>query len=171
MILKKTLLLLLATVMIIASVCSCGDNSSDVTYREEGLEMTLPKSMRRSLSSTYEFYFSTPDSVLTAKKLDGAFMESMEMSASTTAEEYADAYIDANNFDKSRINYTHDAERGAYRMRYNNSENGEELLHFISILGEPGAIWFVEIVCENDKASIYEATFETWESSIRTYKE
>lgn len=170
---KKILLLLLTFAMLVSVLVSCGEKKNDITYREEGLELTLPTSMRRSYSSVYEFYFSTPDSVLTAKKLDGDFMESMAMPKNTTPEEYAEAYISANSLDKSRINYKYDSESGAYRMRYNNSdgENGEDLLHFISILGEPGAVWFVEICCENSKASIYEQTFELWESTIRTYKE
>ena len=170
---KRIVALLLLIITAMTCIVSCAEEPNDVTYREHGLEFTLPKSMRRSASDVYEFYLSSPDAVFMAKKLNAEFMESMAMPASTTAGEYADAYIDANYLDKTRISYSYDAERGAYSMRYNSSEaeSTDGLLHSIVILGQPGAVWFVEICCDNDKSEIYEHTFSTWESTIRTYVE
>ena len=165
---KRIISALLLAVLVLTALCSCGGDK-DIEYREEGLSFTLPKSMRRSNDSVYEFFLSSPDSLFCAKKLDGDFMESAELSKDTTAGEYADAYIKVNMLDKERIAFTYDESRGAYSFKYNNSDNGEELFHYITVIGNPGAIWFIEMCCENENASTYEDTFEIWQRSISVY--
>ena len=167
---KKIIALILVCASLLA-LSACGKKNKDVTYREEGLTFTLPSSMRRAYSSECEFHFSTPDSAFLAKKLTAEFMESQELSKDTTAKQYAAAYIENQMLDSTRIDYKEDPERTAYSFKYNASDTGEDYFHYITILGEVGNIWFVDIVCENDKADIYTDTFEIWQASIRTYKE
>ena len=150
---------------------ACGKGEQDITYRENGLTFTLPKSMRRMYGTDSDFHLSSPDSVFLAKKLDGDFMESQAMPKDTDAKDYATAYIESQRLDKERIDYKEDAERGAYSFKYNQSDTGEDYYHYVTVLGESGAVWFVEMICLNDKADIYTETFETWQKTIATYKE
>lgn len=156
-------LLLIATVLALAA---CGNKSNDTTYSEGGFSFTLPSSMRRAYTEDCEFHLSTPDSAFLAKKLDGDFMQTQGVSKDITAKEYAAAYIENQMLDSTRIDYKEDPERGTYSFKYNASDTGEEYFHYIVVLGEPGSIWFVDMICLNEKADIYTDTFETWQKSI-----
>jgi hypothetical protein len=167
----RKLLILLLVAATLTSLIACGKDNNDITYREEGLTFTLPKSMRRMYGTGNEFHLSSPDSVFVAKKLDGDFMLSQALPADTTPKEYVDAYIENQLLDRERIDFKEDASRGTYSFKYNQSDAGEDYYHYVTVLGESGAIWFIEMMCLNDKADIYTETFEMWQKTISTYKE
>ncbi|MBE6536699.1 MAG: hypothetical protein E7673_01975 [Ruminococcaceae bacterium] len=171
---KKILSLTLICVLFLLSLASCSKKPifEDVKYEENGLSFYLPNTMQRELSEDYEFYFSgrTMNVIFSAMKITDEFLEKVELEVGTTAEKYVDAIIERRGLDKSMLYYTHYEESGQYNFRYNYvSENNFETFFYVTVLGTPDNMWYVEMCCPNDESGQYLEMFEGWRKSLRTY--
>lgn len=169
---KRIIALFVALIVATTVFAACAKEKNDIKYREAGLEFVLPRSMRRAETSAYDFYFSTLDAIFAVIKLDDDYLASVSVPNDITAEGYINEYIKRNYLDKKQIDFKHDPERNAYSLRYNYSEEGNlDVFHYVIVLGEPGALWYVEMCCDNEDSGTYTTTFELWGKSVKTYKD
>ena len=172
---KKILSFLLLAVILTVCFTSCSDDITytDITYRENGLEVVLPEGMRRSYTEGYDMYFSTPDMIFTATKIDAELLEKNDipLSSDVTSKEYTDFVI--KSFDKDQLYFREDASKNLYNFRYTYEvEDGQsELFYYVVVIGEPGNVWYIEMCCEQDNSSTYLSDFELWKKYIKTYSE
>ena len=168
---KKTIALIIILATLLAFACSCAKEPNEVTYREEGLEFTLPVSMRATYSDTYDIYFSNPEAIFAAKKLTPSFLTDSNIDPNVSAEEYVDIHLARNGFSKSeQIFYEADRERGAYSFRYTYTESEDvEMFYYVLVLGEPRSLWYVDMCCYYEDSATYSETFGIWARTVKTY--
>ena len=173
-IIKKiiSLVLLLSCLVAILTSCSKKVKFEDVKYEENGLRFYLPNTMQRQDSEDYEFYFSgrTMDVAFSALKLTEEFLKKAEIEPGVTAEEYVDIIIEKRDFVKSKLYYTHYEESGQYNFRYNYvSESGFEVFFYVTVLGTPDNLWYIEMCCSQDESGEYLDMFDSWRKTLTTY--
>lgn len=172
---KKLLPLLLILILTLGSVVSCDDDGyENITYREGGIEFFLPSNMRRSSVDGYDFYFSNLSTsiIFTAVEIDAALLSELQIETTVTAEEYIEIIFERNNIDKSKIYYEYDEKRDLYNFRYTYvDEDGYEIFYYIVVVGEPGNLWYIEMLCENEDSETYLSTFEVWKRNVKVYEE
>ena len=168
--------LIIAAVLLAATACDYADNPKyeDITYREGGLELTLKNDMRRAESEDYDFYFRNiiGTIIFTAVELDKSSLEAAGVSEGASAGEYVNAIIEKNGFDRDKIYYSHDELRGHYSFRYSiGSLDSSGAFYYVVVLGKPGNLWYVEMVCSEDDSGLYLDRFDEWRGLLRTYDE
>jgi hypothetical protein len=172
---KKFLAFITVVATLILALASCTDDGvkyEDVTYRENGIEFTLPSNMRRSTDPTAPYTFSTPEVVFTAEKLsyDALSENGVEIAKNFGAKEYVD--IVTANLDGDQLYLTEDAENSKYTFRYTVGETEEtEAFYYVVVVGTSGNVWEVTMSCYQDVSSEHIASFEIWAKYISTYSE
>ena len=169
---KKTIALLLTVIMLLSFVgCRRSVKYENVTYRESGIEFTLPSSMRRSYVEGYDYYFSTLAIIFTAVKIDSEFIESSEidLDPSISAKEYVDLITE--EMDKSQMYFNVDESRNLYNFRYTyeDQSSGTEIFYYVIVIGESGNTWYIEMCCDQQDSGTFVETFDEWKMSIKTY--
>ena len=172
---KKFLAFITVVATLILALASCTDDGvkyEDITYRENGIEFTLPSNMRRSTDPTAPYTFSTPDVVFVAKKLDrtGLLDGGFEVGESFTAKDYVD--IVTADLDGDQLYLTEDSANNRYTFRYTVGETEDsEVFYFIVVVGTEGNVWEVTMSCYQEVSSEHIASFELWAKYISTYSE
>lgn len=172
---KKFLAFIIVLSALVLTFTACGDDTvtyEDVTYREEGIEFTLPSNMRRSTDPESRFNFSTPEVVFSAQKLDAASIREngMQIGDNFDAKEYVD--IVTASLDRDQLYLTEDAENSKYTFRYTVGETEEtEAFYYVVVVGTSGNVWEVTMSCYQDVSSEHIASFEVWAKYIKTYNE
>lgn len=167
----STILVLLFAAGVLVS-CAQKSNFQDVSYREDGLYFVLPNTMQRESSKDYQFYFygRTMDVIFTALKLTEDFLAKVNLEAGITAEEYVDTVIERQELEKSKLYYKHYEEIGQYNFRYNYADDGGlEMFFYVTALGTPDNLWYVEMCCAADQSSEYLNMFDNWRKTLGTY--
>ena len=172
---KKIIAFIIVISALTLALASCTDSGikyEDVTYRENGIEFTLPSSMRRSTDPTTPYTFSTPDVVFYAEKLsyESVTENGLEIGKSFTAKEYVDIVIA--DLDKDQLYLTEDEANNRYTFRYTVGETEEtEVFYYVVVVGTSGNVWEVTMSCYQDVSSDHVDTFELWAKYISTYSE
>lgn len=171
---KNILSVLLFIVITASALTACAERSSDIDYRADGIQFTLPKSMRQSAGETvYDYYFDNLDSsvIFTAIKLDDEFLEANNLDKNITLKEYVD--VRTKDMDTSKIYLEYDDEKKAYTYRYNYLfENASsETFIYVVVIGEGANMWHIEMYCKYESSAEMLSAFEVWAASIRTYEE
>ena len=171
---KKIISRALAVALALITLVSCGNSVKfeDVEYRENGLSVTLPNTMRRQDNEDYTFYFSgmSMDVIFSAMKITDEFLESVELESGVSAGEYVDTIIARRGLEKSKLYYKYYEEKNQYNFRYNYvSESGYEMFFFVTVMGNSDNLWYIEMCCDADESSAYLDTFEIWRRNLKTY--
>ena len=171
---KRITALVMAVLLLAVALTSCKNDVqfSNIEYKEHGLSFALPNTMKRGESEDYEFYFTgmSMDVIFSAMKLTDEFLEKVDLKPGVTAKEYVDTIIARRELDKSKLFYKHYENSGQYNFRYNYvSESGFEMFYYVTVLGTPDNLWYVEMCCEAEESDRYVEMFDTWRRSIGTY--
>jgi hypothetical protein len=163
---NKFFKILLTVIAITALLVSCAD-SNDVSYTENGISFTLPKSMRRTHSDVYEICFTTPATSFNVMKLDSDKLAELGLDRGMNAEEYKDFFIEENGIDRSQLELEYKADKKAYVFNYSLSPDDQNYtFYYVMIIQGSDAAWFVSMTCESDLANDYIPTFKIWERSV-----
>jgi hypothetical protein len=170
---KKILSLILITVIIATALVSCKKESSDIHHRLDGIEFTLPKSMRMNAAVTaYDYYFDNLDSsvIFTATKIDAEFLKENKLEEDATLREYVTART--KDMDAEKIYLQYDEQRKAYSYRYNYLfENASsETFIYVVVIGDEVNMWHIEMYCDYESSADMLSAFEVWTSSISTFQ-
>lgn len=179
MIMKRFAAFIMILVLALSLLASCGDYADypdyeNITYKEEGLELTLRNDMRRTETENYVFYFSNlaGTAALAASKVTAKQLEDEDLAADATAGEFVNCIIEQHELDRDRIYYSHDESRANYSFRYTVGEEGENgIFYYVVVLGDPGNIWYVEMMCSESDSGLYVSRFDAWKNSLRVYNE
>jgi hypothetical protein len=171
---KKISAFIIVICIITAALVSCSDEIKyeDVTYRENGIEFTLPSNLRRSTDPETPYNFSTPEVVFTAEKLsyDALTENGIEIAKNFGAKEYVD--IVTASLDRDQLYLTEDAANSKYTFRYTVGETEEtEAFYYVVVVGTSGNVWEITMSCYQDVSSEHIASFELWAKYIKTYQE
>lgn len=170
-----TLILFLAVLLFAVSCSDYADKPSyrDIEYKENGLKLVLRNDMQRYEVEGYDFYFTNviETVIMTAVKLDEEYLRENEIKKDITAGEYVDLLIEKNKFEKDNIYYEHNEELGTYNFKYvfSDVEAGSDIFYYVTVLGEVGNVWYVEMTCRNEDSEFYLSTFDSWINEIETY--
>ena len=176
---RKSVIFILIVTMILMSAVSCTDYADKphyetIYYKENGIEIVLKNDMQRYDAEEFDFYFTNVlgTIVVTAFKLDAEFLADNEIKSDVTAKEYVDILIKKNELDKDMIYYEENKKTGAYNFRYTYGlEDGStDVFYYVTVLGDAGNVWYVEMSCLNSDSEMYLPRFETWKNDLRTYK-
>lgn len=170
--LKRILALILVAVIAALALVSCSEESNDVEYKQNGIQFTLPKSMRQNVGATgYDYYFDNLDSsvIFTATKADAELLLENGIDENITLEEYMKICV--GDMDVSKIYLEYDEARRAYSYRYNYTFEGNtsETFFYVVIIGDVGNLWYVEMMCDYETSAETLPAFEVWAASIKTY--
>ncbi len=174
----KKIINLILLIAVMLSAVSCSDYADnpryhDIEYRENGLKLVLRNDMQRYDIADYDFYFTNVIGtvIMTAVKLDEKFLTENEIKKDITAGEYVDFLIEKNEFEKDNIYYEHDEHLGMYNFKYvfSDVETGSEIFYYVTVLGEVGNVWYVEMTCRNEDSELYLSTFDSWINELETY--
>ena len=171
---KRILCITVALLICVSAFVSCAPKIKFETleYKENGICLYLPDTLKRKEVEGYELYFlgKTSDVLLTASKLDEEKLSAVGLKSDATAEAYVDAIIEKNQFDKEKLYYQYDEELEQYNFRYNyNDEMETDMFFYVTVLGDPGNIWYIEMCCDTSKSTNYLSTFESWRRGISVY--
>lgn len=171
---KKIMSFSLVAALIISMLVSCSKNIKfdDVTYKEKGLSFTLPNTMQRQSSESYDFYFSgmSMNVVFSAFKVTDEFLQSLDLTPGLSAEEYVDMIIERRGLEKKKLYYNYYEDLDQYNFRYTYvSESGYETFFFVTVTGPSDNLWYIEMCCESEESAKYLSTFEVWRRTIKTY--
>lgn len=173
---KKTRSLIILFLILSVLLTSCAeeiDVTEPITYEYEGIRMTLPRYMRAGDAEAYgyDLYFDNLKIYVSAKKIDSEILKEEELDEATTPLQYAEHIIEGNSFEKDKIFFENDEQSGKIYFRYV-YDDGESApaLYFITVLGEVGNVWYVEMCCEEELAQNYITTFRNWNNLIETYE-
>ena len=172
---KRILAFITVVATLILALASCTDDGvkyEDITYRENGIEFTLPSNMRRSTDPETPYNFSTPEVVFVAKKLDRSELldGGFEVGESFTAKDYVD--IVTASLDRDQLYLTEDAANSKYTFRYTVGETEDtEAFYYVVVVGTSGNVWEITMSCYQDVSSEHIASFELWAKYISTYSE
>ena len=174
----KKIIAFILTASVLLVLASCGDYTdhpeySDVTYKERGLEFTLRNDMRRSETDDYDFYFTNlaGTMVFSASKVNSKVLSSVGLDSSASPQNYVDAIIERNGFDREMIYYSYDESRGIHSFRYSIGDDSGGIFYYVAVLGDAGNVWYVEMVCSEEDSGLYVDRFDTFKNSLRTYTE
>ncbi len=170
---KRILALLLTLVAALSSLVACANDSDyeSVEYRENGIYFILPNTMRRKTVENYEFYFTSEimGVVFSAKKITREFLSENNIDPEIDAKGYVDTIIEKQSFERDKIYYNYYEDFNQHNFRYNYSEGDSEVFFYVTVTGETGNLWYVEMYCYNDDSSEYLSMFERWRKTIGTY--
>ena len=170
---KVLLILLLIFSVLLTSCAEKIDITELITHEYNGIRMKLPRYMRvgDAAAYNYDMYFDNLKIYVSAKKITEKILEEAELPKTATAAEYVDYIIDANSFEKDKIYFEKDEESGKIYFRYVYDDGqSKPTLYFVTVLGEVGNIWYVEMCCEEEQGSNYITTFRNWVNMIETYE-
>lgn len=165
------ILLLCAAISVLAS-CAEDAEYESIEYRENGIYFILPNTMRRKASENYEFYFTSEIMGVTfgAKKLTDDFLQSEGIDSGITAGDYVEMIIDRQSFDKDKIYYRYFEDSKQYNFRYTYApEDDVEYFFYVTVTGDPGNLWCIEMWCDDEKSAEYLPMLERWRKTVGTY--
>ncbi|MBQ3015824.1 MAG: hypothetical protein IJD79_03485 [Clostridia bacterium] len=174
----KRIITLILLLTVILSTVSCSDYADkpsyrDIEYKENGLRLVLRNDMQRYEVEGYDFYFTNVIGtvILSAVKLDEEFLRENEIKTDITAGEYVDYLIEKNEFEKDKIYYEHDEDLGKYNFKYVFSDVGaaSEIFYYVTVLGDAGNVWYVEMTCRNEDSEFYLSSFDSWKNDLKAY--
>ena len=175
----RKIFILLAIVLALSSVlvgCSPKiDVNEPITHTGNGIEITLPRYMRKETVEDYDMYFSNLAIILTAEEVDREMLDSLELTENVTRAAFVDRILEINSLDKSKLeNYVESDELQQTAFSYivrEESDDGVDLgtgtFVYVIIVGEASNLHYVSILCEVNYGGDNIKMFNDWRKNIK----
>ncbi len=141
--------------------------SDSVFYNKDSLCFKLPKNMRPTESTEYDYLYTTLVTSFGAVKIDSDRLEADGLNPDITLSEYTEEFFRRNGINKESSKCTYDSDRNSYRFSYSSSPDDSSYYYHSSMLISDGeVIWYIDCICEYDIAPSNINVFETLLNSV-----
>ncbi|MBO4592200.1 MAG: hypothetical protein J5684_06550 [Eubacterium sp.] len=143
----------LMAVLFMMSLTGCGSRYR--TIKNEGMEITLSKDYQKATLANATWYYTSPDGIAMGVRSSKEDIEKSGLEANS-AQDYAEAYIRANNIPGSpKVNSKDDY----LYFEYNRKVSGTDYSYLTCVFDNNDEFWLVNFACYKELYNEYKNDF------------
>jgi hypothetical protein len=154
---------ILMALLFIMSLTGCGSRTR--TVKSEGMEITLTKDYQKSTLANATWYYTSPDGLAMGIRSSKEDIEKSGLETNSV-QDYAEAYIKANNIPGNPKVHTND---GYVYFEYSRKVSGTDYSYLTCVYDNSDSFWMVNFACYKELYREYKNDFfESADSVIFT---